>query len=739
MPIPGIKRRFGPFELDSRTGELRTNGTRIKLQGQPISVLQILLETPGELVTREQIRQRLWSSDTFVDFDHNLNTAIKKLRQALGDEAETPRYIETIPRYGYRFIGQVEKDAAPQAAVPEQESAETEPASAEPEVVSRSAWPQWLHAAAIALAALLLVALMLLAWRRAYWQTSVAQPTPVRSQLLLHINPESFWNLAVSPDGQYLAYVDESPMGTLRLMDFRNGAVEVDDSPMGTLRLMDLRKGTEETLPGTERAEVPFWSPDGRYIGFFSGDKLKKIALDSRVVSVIHQDQKVTGYASWGTQGIILVQTPGAPQAVSVDRGEVRDVFVQDKEVIDLAPSFLPDGKHFLFIRYPSRDLGAQFQGGPLYIGALDGGAPRSLNLRVTGPAEYRSGHLLYPTAHGLFAQRFDPDAGRLMGQPALLIEAENAAIDYTASNNGILLSRLEEQEAEITLYSRDGRPDPAPIAQAVVGDVRFSPDGARIAYVQRMGGSQDIWTHDLDRHVSHRITPSDGIYWGPVWSPDGKQLAYHYRRTDMHGLEIRNVDGSGSAQDFFEASSQDPVQYWPRSWSAQGDLLFITVAEVNGSRQIGVLSLDGDRKLHLLPNPNGISRLAERISPDGKWLAYTSRETGRTEVFVQPYPGPGQSIRVSVNGGNFPEWRKDGRELFFLASDGKVEAAPVSFAADGIKVGEPVELFAPARAMLTGIPFDADPDGKRFAIMSYSPLAQTVDVIVNWDAGLPQ
>ncbi|MFZ0337098.1 MAG: winged helix-turn-helix domain-containing protein, partial [Terracidiphilus sp.] len=137
MPLYGAKKRFGPFELDSRTGELRTNGTRIKLQGQPISVLEILLETPGELVTREQIRERLWSSDTFVDFDHNLNTAIKKLRQALGDEAETPRYIETIPRYGYRFIGQVELDAAPGAATTPSEPTGTEPARRDLEKDSR--------------------------------------------------------------------------------------------------------------------------------------------------------------------------------------------------------------------------------------------------------------------------------------------------------------------------------------------------------------------------------------------------------------------------------------------------------------------------------------------------------------------------------------------------------------------------------------------------------------------------
>ena len=719
MPALDAKKRFGPFELDSRSGELRTNGTRIKLQGQPISVLQILLETPGELVTREQIHQRLWSSDTFVDFDHNLNTAIKKLRQALGDEAETPRYIETIPRYGYRFIGQVENAAPQEAAVPSQESAETEPASAESEVVSHPTQPQWWRTAAIASTALILVALAFLLWRQAHWQTSGAQRTPVQVPLVLPTMPGiGAAGVAVSPNGQYLVYMD--------------------DTPMGTLRLMDLRKGTEEELPGTELAAAPFWSPDGRHIGFFSVGKLKKIALDSRIVSVICQH--LSEYASWGTSGIILVDSVRVPHAISVDSGEVHDVFAQTKDFIDIRPSFLPDGKHFLFVRLAARELRFNLQAGTLYMGALDGSAPRSLNLRVVQRPEYRSGYLLYATEHGLFAQRFDPDAGRLMGQPSLLMEAEGAQIAFTASDNGVLVSRPVDQDVRMTLYSRNGKADPAPVAEGLVDEARFSPDGTLIAYAQIIDETRDIWVYDLNRRVSQRITPGDASYYGPVWSPDGKLLAYNYWRPGVRGIEIRNVDGSSSPKTVLQTSSEDPLQYWVRSWGAQGDCLFITVTKDQGPRKMAVFCLSGDRKLHQLPDPKATSRFAQRISPDGKWLAYSSTETGRPEIFVQPFPGPGPSVRVSLNGGNFPEWRKDGRELFFLSPDQKVETAPVSYAADGIKVGEPIELFAPPGSLQNpvGIPFDAAPDGKTFAVTTLPPETKTRRMIVNWDAGLP-
>ena len=235
MPIPGAKTRFGTFELDSRSGELRTNGTRIKLQGQPISVLEILLETPGELVTRVQIRERLWSSDTFVDFDHNLNTAIKKLRQALGDEAETPRYIETIPRYGYRFIGQVEKDVAPEAAVAEPELAGTEPAGKRPPAAPRGA--SHVHRALPwALGGIALLFAGLASWL-------LLKPAPQPNVMRFSIAPPENTELvydgeeSLSPDGRALAFVA------------RSGP---DKTPGLWVRLLDSL--TAKPIPGTEGA-----------------------------------------------------------------------------------------------------------------------------------------------------------------------------------------------------------------------------------------------------------------------------------------------------------------------------------------------------------------------------------------------------------------------------------------------------------------------------------------------------
>jgi DNA-binding winged helix-turn-helix (wHTH) protein len=257
MPVLNAKTRFGPFELDSRSGELRTNGTRVKLQGQPISVLQILLETPGELVTREQIRGRLWSSDTFVDFDQSLNSAIKKLRQALGDEAETSRYIETIPRYGYRFIGQVVKDATLEPVASQPGQTEAERANAEPQPAPRSASrlrrvaPWALGAIAVGCAAI-----------GGYF---LHQPRPqgavVRFTVSLPEGTELLGGsgMSLSPDGHTLAFV-ASPGSMLPQ------AIWV--RPLDGL--------AAHQIPGTEGALGPFWSPDSQQIVFMQNGKLKK-------------------------------------------------------------------------------------------------------------------------------------------------------------------------------------------------------------------------------------------------------------------------------------------------------------------------------------------------------------------------------------------------------------------------------------------------------------------------------
>jgi eukaryotic-like serine/threonine-protein kinase len=699
MPVhQGQTLRFGPFSLDPRCGELRTNGTRIKLQGQPIQILELLLEKPGELVSREEIRQKLWSSDTFVDFDHSLNTAIKKLRQALGDEADTPKYIETLPRYGYRFIGEItqEEDRQPEYK-----------------------WSLHIIKPTILISAALLAVLVLssfVIYRWLHAQPSVGTRIPVRAQLRLR-GADSF--PVLSPDGGYLFYY----------------------GPDAQIWIRNLQEGTDEPLGGTDGFQIARWSPDGRQIAFFTEHKLKKISLDSRIVTEICDLE--LGIFSWGASNVILVETVVGLKAVSVETGRIQLHTKESADWLDVYPAFLPDGRHYLFVRIDKNRYYTRGASGVLHVGTLDNRPSRSLDIRVIPSAvTYAAGYLLYNTYRGLVAQAFDASEIRLLGKPTLLIPSAGKAIYFSAAENGILVSRLTysryQGETELQLFTRDGNPVNEAFAQGYTDQPRFSPDGKRIAYDQVIGDNRDIWIYDLERHANTRLTPGDSIYLGPVWSPDGKRIAYQYRHAHVRGIGARNSDGSGQADILFETTNEDPLYYGPRCWNPAGDYLFITVMEIpNGPRKIAVLNSNGDRNVRLLPAPRNTSRTNPMISRDGKWLAYYSDDTaGEHKVFVEPYPGAGKSTAVSSTSGSHPQWRADGRELFFL-SESKVQVVSISHVGSEIKVGHPAALFSITQPLTDGSDFDPSPDGQLFVVNNRRvPLVptDTVDLITNWD-----
>ena len=272
--------RFGPFEVNFAAGELRKNGIRIGVQEQPLRILEALLEKPGELVSRDQLRDRLWPSDTFVDFEGSLNAAVAKLRQSLGDAAERPGYIETVPKKGYRFI-------APVSPIPESPSAALPQESPEPVPRTIPRPRTWIAA---------MVGVLVIGGAGTYiWRNGRLGPTGVTGSVSFTvlmppgkqlIGPNYFPNFAVSPDGRSLAFVAA-------------GA----DGPAIYLRAMSSE--TSQRLEGTELARLPFWSPDGREIGFISADKLKAITVRSGVVRALCDAPWFFG-ATWSQDGTIL-------------------------------------------------------------------------------------------------------------------------------------------------------------------------------------------------------------------------------------------------------------------------------------------------------------------------------------------------------------------------------------------------------------------------------------------------
>ncbi len=718
MPMhQGQTLHFGPFTLDPHCGELRTNGSRIKLQGQPIQILEILLEKPGELVSREEMRQKLWSSDTFVDFDHNLNTAVKKLRQALGDEADTPKYIETLPRYGYRFIGEVAQEEDRQPTPPASQSSLEQAPTQKPEHR-----PKTLLTALSAgiLAAILISFFMIYRWLRP--QPSLISRVPVRAQLKFRGGNPSGPHL--SRDGRFLLYFA---------------------GPTYQLWIKDLQEGTDEPLPGTDGVYFPFWSPDGRYIAFFtdtSPRKLKKIALDSRIISEISDFNAWS--SSWGTSNVIVVSSALGIEAVSALSGQKRLVVPRDVDSIDTSPDFLPDGNHFFFVRIPVNRYYTRGASGVLYLGSLDGTQPYALGVRVSDSALYAAGHVLYNTQHGIFAQRFDVSRLRLLGNPVLLVPFMGMGAGFTASDSGMLVTRpaltAYVGESELQLYTRDGQPVGEAFARGYPDQARFSPDGKRIAYDQITGDYRDIWIYDLERHMNTRLTSGDSTYVAPVWSPDGKRIAYQGSHKHSSDIAVRNSDGSGEPEIIFQHTAKDPLGYWPRSWNPTEDCLFVTAAErPNGVRKIGVLCLNGDRKIRFLADSKNSSRSYPMISPDGKWLAYSSNEAGGYQIFVEPYPGTGANVRVSAVSAAFAFWSRDSRELFFRSSDvSDVVAASLTFTGNNIKVEKLSKLFmSPPRLPGVAVPIHGSPDGQLFVVnvpmLPFVP-TDTYDIITNWD-----
>ena len=394
--------RFGTFEADVRSGELRKRGVKIKVGDQPFSILAILLAAPGQVITRDEIQKRLWPADTFVDFDRGLNKAINRLRDALGDSAESPTFIETLPKRGYRFIGRI--DPSPPTGDPERDGLEPETLQSEP--LPPSAASRIMPASVVVAGAF---ALMLLVVSVAWWLASrgageeVVGPI-IRSSVLppphTSFVPSGF---SLSQDGTRLAFVAETTEGSRMLW----------------IRSMSTTTAATAVL-GTDGAMLPFWSPDQRRVGFFADRKLKVVEVGSGAIQVLADAPRASG-GTWGASDVIVfapdVNGPlyrvdafgGAPTAVS---------HVPDGESAHghRWPVFLPDGRRFLYVALsasaPSDDRPE------LYVGTVDSAETSRIEWDGARSAAVGRGHLMYVRDGTLYAHAFDSSGVRITGPP---------------------------------------------------------------------------------------------------------------------------------------------------------------------------------------------------------------------------------------------------------------------------------------------------------------------------------
>ena len=428
-------------------------------------------------------------------------------------------------------------------------------------------------------------------------------------------------------------------------------------------------------LPGTEGAIFPFWSPDSHAVGFFSNSKLKTIDLDGGSPQVVADAQLGRGGA-WGADGVIVFSANPISPLLRVNANGGQPVAVTKIDVTQHTshrwPFFLPDGKHFLYLALhhdPSKAAN-----NTLYYASIDGHENRPL-FRSQSNAVYADGYLLFARGDVLMAQRFDPSSGKLSDEPRTLAKGvmndfATWHMDASASSDGLLVFGSGSiADLQLVWMDRSGK-QISTIAEKFTNlqFAQISPQGDRVA-LQIDAGVNDIWVLDLARGVRTRLTfgPVANIF--PVWSPDGKWIAYNSNRMGQYGLYRRPSNGSGAEE--LLLNQEQPVI--ASSWSADGKYLIYSKQFQDGSYQIWALPLDGERKPYLVLK-GGIQG---HLSPDGHWLAYMSGESGLLEVYVVAFGGGQGKWQVSSNGGNLPQWSRDGKELHYMDPTYNLVAPP--------------------------------------------------------------
>ncbi len=676
--------RFGLFEVDFTGSELRKNGIKLKLQEQPFRVLAMLVERPGEVVTREELQHALWPEETFVDFENSLNTAVAKLREALGDSASHPRFIATVPRRGYRFVGQIEE--APSTP-------------AESVTQRRRNLPAVVLAMFLALS-LAAVLVLLYLWPRS--------ELPVRK---FSFSPGAdVADPIISPNGRHIAYVSQN-----------------------RLWIQDLDKEQPREIEGTEGAGSPFWSLDSAFVAFVGQQRsrvpneMKKVPVGGGQPIHICRASNLIEAAAWNPDGDIITFS-------SLLAGRFVLYQVSAKGGI---PSLLEAtaGRDYPNLTYlpdkPRIVVCTKRSGGGIALYDLDSGEERILGDGLK-PVFSPSGHLLYQAA-GIWALPFSSESLEATGEPFRIAASgtnPSVARDGTLvylDRRGAVAERLVWRDREGTVVGVIGRP------QREISQFALSPDESRVAVQATEEENSDIWIHYIGRNVRDRVTIDPTVEALPVWSPSGEQIAFSSNRNENWDIYVTPADGTGERRRVIATDRPDYVS----DWSLDGKYLLFCMGKVSPETSLDIWygqrteGEDGWKLSAFFETES--NEFFPRFSPDARYVAYNSRESGNKDVYVREFPSGAGRVPVSANGGAWAMWRRDGKELFYV--EGKtLVAVPVTTTPAFSVTGPPQKLFE-----LKGdsIRFDVSADGQRFVVIepveSDSPPA--IRVVQNWYA----
>ncbi|HYG98359.1 MAG TPA: protein kinase [Terriglobales bacterium] len=506
------------------------------------------------------------------------------------------------------------------------------------------------------------------------------------------------------------------------------------------LWVRSLSSETPQRLAGTENGTFPFWSPDSKQIGFFAGGYLKKTGADGGPVINVAPAPNARG-GTWNERNVILF-TPHFREGlftVSAGGGSPKPLIAPaaEKHTTYRWPSFLPDGEHFLYYATNHENINADMNG--IYFASLDGKV-NQLVLPSSSYGQYASGYLLHYVQSVLMAQRFDPSKGVLRGEPITI--AQGVQLDpgvfrgnFSASDVGTLVyqSGVASPATELLWFDRKGRVGGRVGEKDVYRDFSVSPDGKRVA--ASVGDPQaNLWIIDVASGRGTRLTFSDGTYSSPIWSPDGKRVAYAFRSgpggmfRSGDSVYIREVSGAAEPKRLLEPAQGSSAL--PLAWSPDGKYILCSEGSGPTGAKLIAVPLNGDKPFQVVPNAAGQAT----FSPDSRWLAYDSDQLGKFEIFVTAFPSGEGRWQVSNRGGLSPVWRQDGKELFYLDSDQSLISVAVDGRGSEFKVGDSTALFRVVSDADTTQPFRLSPNPQRILVntAAKNPM-QPFTVVINW------